>query len=375
MIIIGAGVLILFMIFTFWILTSWVSIKTIGLGNIKTETNELMISVLIPVRNEGLNIESTLESILKNKMSSTLYEVIVIDDHSDDNTRDLVELIVRKFPHVQLIALKDGLSGKKKAIETGVSKAKGEIILCTDGDCKVPELWLQSYHEAYLKDANFKLIFGGVKYENHGNYLINLLNVELSILVMIGAATMNRGIPTMINGANFSYKKETFLYVNGYKGNENIPSGDDEFLLRKVKTQYSSGIGFLKNTKSIVETVPPKSIIELIDQRRRWGSKWKHHHEAYSKLIPILIFSINASAIGAFIQLLTTSNVVECFTFLGFKGILDFLFMRTATNFIGVKSSLLSFFLLEIIYPFYVVFFAFASNFGRYSWKGRVYEN
>lgn len=374
MIIIVIAVLILFMIFTLWILMSWFSIKSIGSENIESNASGLMISVLIPIRNEGLNIESTLKSILKNKMPSTMYEVIVIDDHSDDNTRDVVEQIVRKFSHVQLILLNDGLLGKKKAIETGISIAKGEIILCTDGDCKVPIHWLQSYYEAYFKEVNSKLIFGGVKYENHGSYFINLLNVELSILVMIGAATMNRGMPTMINGANLSYKRETFIAVNGFKGNENIPSGDDEFLLRKVKKQHSSGIGFLKNPKSIVETAPPKSIMELINQRRRWGSKWKHHHEAYSKLIPILVFSINASAIWAFFQLLTTSNVLVCFAFLTFKGILDFLFMRTATNFIGVKGSLLSFILLEIIYPLYVVFFAFASNFGRYSWKGRVYE-
>ena len=354
---------------------SWFSMGIVGLGDINSGANEIFISVLIPVRNEELNIEATLDSILKNKIDHVTYEVIVIDDHSEDSTCDLVESIVKQHSHVKLIHLGDDFSGKKNTVELGVAVAQGEIILCTDGDCRVPEAWLQCYLEAYSRDSNSKLVFGGVRYETNGKYLVQLLNVELSILVIIGAASMNRGIPTMINGANFSYKKETFLAVNGYKGNENIPSGDDEFLLRKTQKQFSSGIGFLKNPKSVVETASPDSFLELIGQRRRWAAKWKHHQDTYSKFIPALIFLINASAIWAIFQLFTTSYAYEWFTFLVFKGAMDFVFMRNATKFMGVKGSILSFVLLEIIYPFYVVFFAIASNFGRYSWKGRVYDN
>ncbi|MEQ6119279.1 glycosyltransferase [Reichenbachiella sp. MALMAid0571] len=375
MIYVTVGVMILFIFFALWIMSSWFSMKTTEFGDVRPEPKKLLISVLIPVRNEGLNIENTLDSILKNRADPVLYEVIVIDDHSDDNTNELVESITEQHMNVKLIHLGDELSGKKKAIEAGVLVAGGDVILCTDGDCKVPEYWIQCYLEAYIGNPNSKLIFGGVRYESHGNYLVNLLNIELSILVIIGAATMKRGIPTMINGANFSYKREVFLAVDGYQGNENIPSGDDEFLLRKVKNKFQDGIYFLKNPNSIVETTAPDSLKKLIDQRRRWGAKWKYHQDIYSKLIPILIFLINVSALWAMFEMALLSNVSYWLTFLASKAIIDFLFMRIATKFLDVKSQLLSFFLLEIIYPFYVVFFAIASNFGKYSWKGRVYGN
>ncbi|MEQ9288087.1 MAG: glycosyltransferase [Cyclobacteriaceae bacterium] len=376
MIFVAGSILILYCIFIAWILISWFYLKGHEEENadlLGTSVN-MLATVLVPVRNEEVGIYTTIHSILNNKISNTGYEIIVIDDHSTDQTVLLVEELCRKHDQVKLISLPNGVGGKKSAIEMGVHEAKGELILCTDGDCEVPKNWVNNYLETYNGRGENIFLFGPVKYKSNGRMVHDFLNIELSVLVVIGGATMANGIPTMLNGANLSYRKEAFTKVGGYQGNREIPSGDDEFLLRKMDSKFPNGVRFLKNPDAIVLTDAPKSLRELVSQRRRWAAKWKHHTGFFSSFIPLLIFMANTCAIVAMACVLLGYYRTECLGFLGMKALFDFTIMKVSTRFLRVNYGLFYWALLEIIYPFYVVFFGIASNFGKYSWKGREYE-
>lgn len=375
MVIVLGGILFFYCMFIAWILISWVGLDGNDRKGIDSSSmhDNGFLSVLVPVRNEETGISATIQSILNNNISEAHYEIIVIDDHSTDQTTALVKDMCLVHGQLKLVSLPVGIAGKKSAIEVGVREAIGEVVLCTDGDCEVPKCWIKNYLEAYQTEGQNIFLFGPVKYKSD-SLIQNFLNIELSVLVVIGGATMARGIPTMLNGANLSYKKEAFETVGGYEGNRDIPSGDDEFLARKVYAQFPDGIRFLKNPDSIVHTEAPRSLKELVSQRRRWAAKWKHHSHVLSSLIPILIFMTNACSIAAMIGVFFGDNSVECLWYLGVKAFFDYVIMKVSTRFLRVKYGLFYSALLEIIYPFYVVFFGIASNFGKYSWKGRGYK-
>lgn len=359
---------LIYCIFILKIAYVWNSIK-LSVSPTNTATKNFF-SILVPIRNEGSNIAKTLSSILDNNYDKESYEIIVINDHSTDNSKAIVKAFIITHSNVRLLNLANEMTGKKQAVTYGVSQAKGDIMLCTDGDCEVHANWIQGYNEAYNNNKDVKLIFGGVKY-NTKSFFEKLLQMELMGLVGIGAASAKLGHPSMINGANFSYKKEAFDGVNGYEENEHIPSGDDEFLLRKIFKNYPNGISFLKNQNTIVNTKPPQSVNELFNQRKRWAGKWKMHKDWFSRLVPAFIFIFNL--------LLLSGIVISAFDFNYFilyvlmKPLVDLIYMSSVSNFYSTRIDMLTFLVLQIVYPVYVVFFGISANFGTFTWKERKY--
>ena len=346
----------------------WKSLQTITKP--KNDILKHYFSILIPIRNEEVNIPSTLESILANNYEKENYEIIVINDHSTDKSVEIIEQYCKQYPNVKLLELEPKKTGKKQAITCAIGQATGDIILCTDGDCMVKQSWIERYNLIYQSNKNLQLVFGGVQFHAN-NQFEKLLQIELMGLIGIGAASAAMGHPSMINGANFSYKKEAFLKVNGYDGNEQIPSGDDEFLLRKIFKYYPNGVKFLKHVNAIVKTDPPKDFNTLFNQRKRWASKWKLHEDWFSRVVPMAIFLFNLMIIYGFCLSLLKFDYLILLVL--FKPITDFIFMHNISRFFSLHLNFFTFFLLQIIYPFYVVFFGIASNFGAFTWKERKY--
>ena len=88
----------------------------------------------------------SLQSIQQLNYPAHLFEVIVVDDFSDDAT----VATAKQHAGVKLIELKETLkekinSYKKKAIEVGVEQAAGDFIVTTDADCAVPANWLRNF--------------------------------------------------------------------------------------------------------------------------------------------------------------------------------------------------------------------------------------
>jgi glycosyltransferase involved in cell wall biosynthesis len=114
----------------------------------QTHTEFTRFTVVIPARNEAANIKACLDSILAQDYPKEHFEVIVIDDFSEDDTAFIVKAFGHDFPNVCLLSLADYFkpgemnSFKKKAIEKAVSQANGQWIVTTDADCIIPKQWL-----------------------------------------------------------------------------------------------------------------------------------------------------------------------------------------------------------------------------------------
>ena len=418
------------------------------------------ISVIVPVRNEAINIFYLLEDLNRQDYPVQNFEVIIVDDNSEDDTIKIVNEFSKKALFtLRIFALKeegiaspsqeagtrpdyippelpggaggigsDMPSGKKKAIETGINYASGELIVTTDGDCRLNPGWLSILQNFYVSKAA-KFISAPVSYFTVEHRMYSpatglampdtMQAIEFAGLIVIGATSIAKRSPNMCNGANIAYPKKIFYQVNGFEGNINVASGDDEFLMHKIYAHGAKRIAppvetpnldvstggamrsrvtrdslrhahvyFLKNREAMVFTKPAKNLSGFIAQRMRWAGKWAHYADIKVKLLAIFIFSVNFCLMASIIFIIINQycfapptgrvegGIVQnampyalCTMLL--KVFAEFVFLKTVMKFFSKRFNYLAFVLIELIHPFYVVFLGCLSNLGGFWWKGR----
>ena len=329
------------------------------------------ISILIPVRNEEENISECLESVLKLDYPKELFEIIIIDDHSTDKTNSIAEKFLRQNSSVSIIE-NNGI-GKKSALTCGVKKAKGKLIVTTDGDCMVPENWLRSIAEVF-ENENPVFIAGPVTCRKENNFLQQLLQMEQICLQIISAGSMMMNIPMMCSGANLAYTKEFFLQVNGYEKDE-FASGDDMMLMVKAKKMFPGKLRFIKSKNAIVKTRSAKSLKEAVQQRSRWISKFSGYKSFVISFVGILVFLCNAAIFSLGALSIFENSLLMAFIFaLVGKMVVDLLLLSLSVPFFREPRLLLLAPIGEIFYPLLAVFSVIARGTGSYKWKGREWK-
>lgn len=212
------------------------------------------------------------------------------------------------------------------------------------------------------------------KFINRPNSFFEIFQcIEFASLIGTGAAFMHLKAGNMCNGANLAYPKQVFEEVEGYENSPNIPSGDDEFLLQKVKKKYPNEIFFLKSEDYQVKTQAQTSFSAFFQQRKRWSSKWNQHKDWRVGTLAVFIFLYHFGClIIPFFAFLSDKMDYKYFFFvLMAKIILEFVFLALVTKYF--KQSYLWIWIpfIQLIYSFYVVFFAILPNKKSYLWKGR----
>lgn len=344
-----------------------------------------VISVIIPVRNEAENILAILQDIAQQKISeeeafpTAGFEVFVVNDHSDDYTAQLVKEYQSNCSYqLHLLELRLPLnfagSHKKMAIAQAVGKAKGDIIVTTDGDCRVGMYWLATLGRFFHKQQP-ALVSGPVVFHQEKNLFHRLQTIEFASLIGTGAASMHAHKPNMCNGANLAFTKEAFYRVGGYEGSMHVPSGDDEFLMQKIFQKYPRRVFFIKSQGAVVYTHAKMSLKEFYYQRRRWAGKWKLHKNKSITVLAVFIFFYHCSFLTVVVMAITDqySWLILWIQLLPKIG-LEFFFLRDILQFMKKRMFTLNFILLEFIYSAYVVFFGICANFGSYTWKNRQYK-
>ncbi|WP_415837290.1 glycosyltransferase family 2 protein [Pontibacter korlensis] len=333
------------------------------------------LTVIIPVRNEAENILDLLQDLDRQNYPSELIEVLIIDDHSTDNTSSVVDSFCAvSVLQIKCLELSDYVNhgGKKAAVQLGVEQAQGELLVFTDGDCRVGEEWLRSYAFLYETEQPY-FISGPVCFHQTNTLFERMQLIEFASLIGIGGASIALGKPNMCNGANLAYRRDAFELVGGFAGNEHIASGDDEFLLHKVHTSFPQQVKFLKNPKAIVYTKARKDLISFLQQRVRWASKWKSYQSLQVQLIALIVFAVNLLLFLAIPLAYWSTIPFEAVLGAYFtKFAVDFLFLSRITSFLQVRSYLWYMLPLQFVYIPYVILTAVLGLFGRYSWKGRT---
>ncbi len=353
---------------------NWLQIP-VGNTQLATGNEQIFISVIIPARNEEENIGACLKSILNQSYPTYLFEIIVVDDFSTDSTAQTINLFSDK--NVTLIHLKDFTgegklnSYKKKAIETAISKAKGELIVTTDADCIVPNLWLQTIVTFYEK-YHPVFITAPVAYYGENNFLKIFQSLDFMTLQGITGASVHKKFHNMCNGANLAYERKAFIEVNGFAGIDNIASGDDMLLMHKIFERYPDRVLFLKSQDAIVQTKPAGTIKEFLNQRIRWASKADKYTDKKITAVLLLVYLFNA-----WILLLSILCIFYPYLFYWFIGLLiaktiiELCFLYPVAKFFNKEKLLWWFILAQPLHILYTVIAGWLGKFGSYKWKER----
>ena len=325
-----------------------------------------MVSVIVAARNE----KGVIENLLRDLATQVYvpFEVIVVDDHSDDGMTTAVAKMIHNDPRFTL--LNSVGSGKKQAITRGIDAANGSIILTTDADCRVGPHWIEDMILGF-SNTETQFVFGGVTMDGE-TLFAQVQSLEFATLIITGAATATMGYPTMCNGANLAFRKTAFRDVDGYAGNANVPSGDDEFLMRKIVDKYPNSVTFAAHCQSVVRTRANYNLLQLFHQRIRWAGKWRHQTHAVPQVLAIFIFCFHVVTTSLLpLVLLDVLSLSLVLLLLLAKAVAELIFLRLATPFLQVRWRWIAFVILQFLYSPYVIIIAVLSNFRGFVWKGR----
>jgi cellulose synthase/poly-beta-1,6-N-acetylglucosamine synthase-like glycosyltransferase len=357
---------------------SWKSIRPSKNIN-KTD----FISVIVACRNEENNILNIIEDVKNQNFNKQRFEMIVVNDHSEDSTLLILEKAAKSWENLKIICMNDGEQGKKNAIKKGISCANGSVILCTDADCRAGKNWIKTIAN-YFTDKSVTLLSAPVEFHNEKGIFQKIQALEFLSLIGSGAAAINTGKGIFCNGANLAYRKSVFLEANSYDSNSTV-SGDDVFLMHHVKVKYPSGIRFAKDREAIVKTDTQPNLKSFVNQRKRWTAKSSSYTDWDTISVSILVLLINVSIVLlSFLtilselithdsQLLMSSNWMLLIV-LFFKYISDYNFLIPVLKFFRRRDLAIWILPFEVIYSFYIVsivIYSFSSNF---EWKGRKFR-
>lgn len=362
-------VILLFILYSILIIYYWRSWNSVPDFILPDKTPTATISVIIPARNERENIGRLLQALQEQSYPEYFFEVIVVDDHSTDDTAG----IVKQFSTVKLMQLKEtGINSyKKKAIEVGIAAATGDVIITTDADCVPSADWLKLI-AAFKEEKNAVFVAAPVAIENNSSILQIFQALDFLTLQGITAAAVYKRFHNMCNGANLAYEKKAFYKVNGFAGIDKIASGDDLLLMNKIAEQYPEKIFYLKSKDAVVSTKPMKTWKEFFYQRIRWASKAPGYKDKRIIFALLLVYFFNLSFLGLlFAGWWLPVLWIWILVLLLLKTIIEFSFVWSVARFFNKEKLMWVFPLFQPLHILYTIAAGFAGSFGSYEWKGR----
>jgi poly-beta-1,6-N-acetyl-D-glucosamine synthase len=333
--------------------------KTIPVSIPSEYIHSASVTVVVVAHNEAKSIGTCLQGILQQAYPNHLMEIIVINDHSTDTTINEVNKI--GSDRISLYNLEEypeyirAPAYKKSAITLAVDKATTEFIVVTDADCVHSPQWLESIMYG-LEENQCAFQTAPVIIDGGPSLLSKMQETEQVVLMLITAAGITSGLHDIANGANMAFRKSAFLKVNGYAGNEHFASGDDMFLIEKMRKAFPGQIVFNKSINASVSTKAKKNWPSLIKQRLRWSGKNKGLESSTINRVWTFIglyhFTLHLSFIAAIFNLISPIPFIVLFVV---KWFADFLVITTAASFFR-KTSVLKYFVpLQFLYSYYIL--------------------
>ena len=245
------------------------------------------VSVVVAARDEAERIEACLRSILANDYPADRFEVIVVDDFSEDETAAIVQRL-QQSSHpvlatieedavadeaplhlVQMADFAEAATGyKRHALSHGIDHARGSLILTTDADCTVGPRWIGAMASSFTSETGF--VAGPVRYRPGRSLFGRLQALEFLALIATGAGGIGMGRPNMCNSANVAYRQDVYKQFETLHERSTHPAGD-EVLAQHLAAETPWSVRFCAAPTALVETDPVLNLRAFWTQRRRWA--------------------------------------------------------------------------------------------------------
>lgn len=233
------------------------------------------VSIIICAHNESYNLSQYLQTLLTQDYPE--YEVIIVDDGSEDETRAVLDTYMVRDPRLHMTFVPYGArvgSTKKLALTLGAKAAQYDYLLLTDADC-VPESnrWIREMMKGFDKVPSDKgpttkeIVLGFGAYFEEAGHVNRLVRYDTLFngLHYLGAALC--GHPYMGVGRNLAYRKSLFFNSGGFTKLMTNIAGDDDLFVNHVATKANTAVVLSRDsyTWSIAKT----TIKDWWQQKRR----------------------------------------------------------------------------------------------------------
>ena len=338
------------------------------------------VSVVVSVRNEGKNIAQLLSDLMEQTYPQDKFEVIVVNDQSEDNTAETVETFAKKVSDIRLINItrtKEGLTSKKNAMQQGIENSRGEIILTTDGDCRVLPTWLETMVSYFEPDVGMVVGFSQLGHPKEIRNLFELLQAADFLSLMSAAqGALNIHWPLAASGQNLAYRREAFDEVGGFFRIGHRVSGDDVLLLQLIHRMTDWKIRFAPSITCFNTSTPESTLHGFLNQRKRWASNGAYQFvlNRVFFLYVIITFLVNLSLLTALpVCFFSSVSMVRPLVCLFVKcGVEGLIFLKGCQAY--RRFDLLRVFpLWSLLQIPYVVFVGILGTLGSFTWKKRTH--
>jgi len=310
-------------------------------------------SIIIAAKNEEKNIHPLLDSIAALNYPKDYFELIIVDDLSEDHTMD----VIKQFNRVD-INLKASSSegkqfkGKKGALDIGIKEAKHDFIIITDADCRPLTDWLNFYSTYFEKGYDF--LYGPAPfYQDKSNWVNELSCFENLRSSLLCAFFTNSGLPYSASARNFGFRKSAFHEAEGYTNTTETLGGDDDLLIREaVKRKLT--IGFINNPNAAVYSFTKTNFKDYLRQKKR-------HTKTSLYYLPVH---------QLFLGTWHLMNLLLLFSpFFPIKLILDVFVVKKNLKTYNYRFSTIKIILFQILYEIFIIINFINALFGKDEWK------
>ena len=230
------------------------------------------VSVVVPARNEVANLERCIRSLAQSDYPAERLQIIVVNDRSTDGTAALLDDLAQRYAIITPIHRTSAddhpnLRGKPGALQAGIDRATGEILVMTDADCAVHPSWIRSMVMPFLTQ-NVDMVCSTTSVEPDGLFS-RLQDVEWTYSHAMARASVQHGIPLGCYGNNLAIRASTYRTIGGYEA-VRFSVTEDLALLQAV---YAAGshVAYLCQHDASVVTMPCTTVGEYLRQRQRWA--------------------------------------------------------------------------------------------------------
>ena len=292
-------------------------------------------SIVIPAYNEEEYIGSCLQSIFSLDYDTTQYEVIVVDNGSQDRSRE----IALSSGRARVFQLPEGNVGAVR--NYGAEQARGEILIFIDADCLLDNDWLNRAEKLIEEHPN-RAYGGGTKLPNNATW------IETSWLLD------NKGqlcLPKHLIGASITISKNLFLQIGGF--NERMSSGEDTDLHNRLNSKNTSVI--INHALDVTHLGNAKTPLQFV-RRQVWHSEnylidFKVSLKDPVFLVTLLFLSFSSLFIILNIFLTCSTIVLINLALCAFfPALLSAKRMYRARHFTLVPKALLQIYFLDLLY-------------------------
>lgn len=349
--------------------------KAFGNYDLNEKLPQASFSIIVPFRNEAQHLPELLKSLSQLNYPKSLFEIILFDDHSEDESKAICErwknqntdLKIKLFDNQNLAK-----SPKKSALLTAIDEVTREYIITTDADCLLPENWLLHF-DLHFQNHNSDLVAGPVKMIENFKFWTKFQVLDMMSLQVIGLGSFKTPSALFCNAANLCYKTETLKEIQAFDKHKDLISGDDVFNLEEFQKQ-SKAVNAIVHPEATVWTYTEDSFQNLAQQRIRWASKAKFYSNKWLLFIGLIVLFSNFGLVLSLVLAFIFESYHHFWWLWIFKLGVDFYVLYVGNQFFKNNLCSRDYLIMLLVYPFVCSYLGVLSLTGKFNWKGRVYK-